>query len=205
MPHRSGRLGRCYTCISFRKSEATVSALDPGRIQEELPQLADKLGTEFARLFSYFKIPKQDAEDLLQDAFVLFITKRAQIVTPEAWLIGTLRYRCLLYWRKRRRRLLEAVDETLLLELAGASSPRQENDDLARDLSGAIGRLPDRCRSLLRLRYGLGCDDPEVAHRLGYSPTGIRKIAHRCLSALTIQMLASGYPAATAAAEARAE
>lgn len=171
-----------------------MSALDPGRIQDELPQLIDRLETEFARLFTYFRVPTQDAEDLLQDALVLFITKRAQIVTPDAWLIGTLRYRCLLYWRKRRRRLLETVDETLLMELAGGTSPRQENDDLARDLSGAIGRLPDRCRSLLRLRYGLGCDDPEVAARLGYSPTGIRKIAHRCLSALTHQMLACGYP-----------
>lgn len=176
-----------------------MSALDPGRIQDELPQLVDKLEAEFARLFAYFKIPAQDAEDLLQDTFVLFITKRTQIVTPDAWLIGTLRYRCLLYWRKRRRRLLETVDETLLQELAGGATPRQENDDLARDLSGAIGRLPDRCRSLLRLRYGLGCDDPEVAQRLGYSPTGIRKIAHRCLSALTHQMLAVGYPVIAAA------
>lgn len=175
-----------------------MSALDPGRIQDELPQLMDRLESEFARLFTYFRIPAQDAEDLLQDALVLFITKRPQIVTPDAWLVGTLRYRCLLYWRKRRRRLLEAVDETLLMELAGGTAPRQENDDLARDLSGAIGRLPDRCRSLLRLRYGLGCDDPEVAHRLGYSPTGIRKIAHRCLSALTHQMLAGGYPTTTA-------
>jgi RNA polymerase sigma factor (sigma-70 family) len=173
-----------------------VSALDPGCIQDELPQLVDRLAPEFARLFTYFRIPAQDAEDLLQDAFVLFITKRRQIASPDAWLIGTLRFRCLLYWRKRRRRLLETVDETLLMELAGGTSPRQENDDLARDLSGAIGRLPDRCRSLLRLRYGLGCDDPEVALRLGYSPTGIRKIAHRCLSALTQQMLAGGYPTA---------
>ncbi|MEO8197684.1 MAG: sigma-70 family RNA polymerase sigma factor [Thermoanaerobaculia bacterium] len=171
-----------------------MSALDPGCIQDELPQLVDRLESEFARLFTYFRIPEQDAEDLLQDALVLFITKRPKIVVPDAWLIGTLRFRCLLYWRKRRRRLLETVDETLLMELAGGIPPRQNNDDLARDLSGAIGRLPDRCRSLLRLRYGLGCDDPEVAHRLGYSPTGIRKIAHRCLSALTHQMLASGYP-----------
>ena len=175
-----------------------MSALDPDRIQDELPQLVDQLESEFARLFTYFRVPAQDAEDLLQDALVLYITKRSQILAPEAWLIGTLRYRCLLYWRKRRRRLLEAVDEALLLELAGGTSPRQENDDLARDLSGAIGRLPDRCRSLLHLRYGLGCDDPEVAQRLGYSPTGIRKIAQRCLSALTHQMLAGGYPVAVA-------
>ena len=181
-----------------------MSALDPGRIQDELPQLLDRLESEFARLFTYFRIPPPDAEDLLQDALLLFITKRSQILTPDAWLVGTLRYRCLLYWRKRRRRLMEAVDETLLLELAGGVSPRQENDDLARDLSGAIGRLPGRCRSLLRLRYGLGCDDPEVAERLGYSPTGIRKIADRCLSALTYQMLASGYPTASVAAAATA-
>ncbi len=175
-----------------------MSALDQGRIQDDLPQLVEKLASEFARLFTYFRIPAQDAEDLLQDALVLYITKRPQIVTPDAWLIGTLRYRCLLYWRKRRRRLLEAVDDALLQELSGSTSPRQENDDLARDLSGAIGRLPDRCKSLLRLRYGLGCDDPEVALRMGYSPTGIRKIAHRCLSALTHQMLAGGYVAMAA-------
>lgn len=175
-----------------------MSALDQDRIQDDLPQLVERLESEFSRLFTYFRIPAQDAEDLLQDTLLLFLTKRPQIVTPDAWLVGTLRYRCLLYWRKRRRRLMEAVDETLLLELAGSAAPRQENDDLARDLSGAIGRLPDRCRSLLRLRYGLGCDDPEVAERMGYSPTGIRKIAHRCLAALTHQLLAGGYVAATA-------
>lgn len=175
-----------------------MSALDQDRIQDDLPQLVERLAPEFARLFTYFRVPAQDAEDLLQDTLLLYLTKRPQIVTSDAWLVGTLRYRCLLYWRKRRRRLLEAVDEALLLELAGSTPARQENDDLARDLSGAIGRLPGRCRSLLRLRYGLGCDDPEVAQRLGYSPTGIRKIAHRCLSALTHQMLLGGYAAATA-------
>lgn len=175
-----------------------MSALDQEPLQDDLPQLIEQLETEFARLFTYFRIPAQDAEDLLQDTLVLYITKRPQILSPEAWLIGTLRYRCLLYWRKRRRRLLEAVDEALLLELVGTAPARQENDDLARDLSGAIGRLPNRCRSLLRLRYGLGCDDPEVADRMGYSPTGIRKIAHRCLSALTLQMVAGGYTAAAA-------
>jgi hypothetical protein len=46
--------------------EATVSALDPGRIQDELPQLVDRLASEFARLFTYFRIPAQDAEDLLR-------------------------------------------------------------------------------------------------------------------------------------------
>jgi len=175
-----------------------VSALDQDRIQDDLPQLVERLASEFARLFTYFRIPAQDAEDLLQDTLVLYLTKRPQIITPDAWLIGTLRFRCLLYWRKRRRRLLEAVDEALLLELAGSTPARQDNDDLARDLSGAIGRLPNRCRSLLRLRYGLGCNDPEVAERMGYSPTGIRKIAQRCLSALTHQLLLGGYAPATA-------
>ena len=73
-----------------------MSALDPGRNQDELPQLADRLASEFARIFGFFRIPVQDAEDLLQDTFVLFITKRRQIVSPDAWLIGASELHCLL-------------------------------------------------------------------------------------------------------------
>lgn len=156
-----------------------------------LPELLERLEPEFGRIVARFQVPPQDAEDLVQDLLVLFLTKRAEIATPEAWLAGTLRLRCILYWRKRRRRLFESLDETLLDELTGPREPRQEREDLSRDLSRAIRRLPDRCRSLLRLRYGLDCDVPEIAERLGYSPTGIRKIASRCLSALTNQILAS--------------
>jgi DNA-directed RNA polymerase specialized sigma24 family protein len=49
------------------------------------------------------RIPAQDAEDLLQDAVLVFWAKRDSIASPAPWLLATLRNRCLFYRRKRRR------------------------------------------------------------------------------------------------------
>jgi RNA polymerase sigma-70 factor (ECF subfamily) len=174
-----------------------VSHLEQRRSPDELPDLVVRLEPQIAAVFSRFHVARQDAEDILQDVLLQYILRCQTIVSPESWLMGTLRNSCLLYWRRRRRALLEAVDSGLLVALAGTERAKQENDDLSRDLSRAVGRLPERCRSLLKLRYRLGCNDPEVADQLGYSPTGIRKITQRCLLALTSQMLQSGFSAAT--------
>ena len=56
-----------------------------------------------------------------------------------------------------------------------------------------ISALPDRCRSVLRLRYGLGCSTAEAAERMGYCKSSIRKVTRRCLAALTHQLLGSGF------------
>lgn len=158
---------------------------------EELPALLEQLHGEFSRILNRFQIPPQDAEDLVQDLLVLYLTKKNEIASPAAWLAGTLRMRCLLFWRKRRRRLMQSIDEGLLQELPVPGELRQNRDDVSRDLSSAIRQLPRRCRSLLRLRYGLDCDMPEIAEKLGYSATSVRKIASRCLSALSGQLLAA--------------
>jgi RNA polymerase sigma factor (sigma-70 family) len=160
---------------------------------EALRHLLESIETQVGRIFSRFRIPVPDAEDLLQDSLLAFITRRDTIQNPEAWLIGTLRNRCFLYWRSRRRQLWEAVDATLLDELAGEVDGAAEGCNVRHDLNNAIGRLPKRCRSILQLRYGLDCDGVEVAERLGYRPSSIRQITNRCIAALTVQLLSVGY------------
>lgn len=170
--------------------------LEHRRSPEELPDLVEGLSGAIAWVFGRFQIPQADAEDLLQEVLLRYLQRHREIVSPEAWLIGALRKQCLMYWRTRRRALLQAVDAGLLQELAGTEPARQEGEDLSRDLSRVIGGMSERCRSLLRLRYGLGCESGEVAERMGYSPTGIRKITLRCLSALTNRMAAAGFEGA---------
>lgn len=143
-------------------------------------------------LFGRYRIPPQDTEDILQQALLALIYQWPTIRDPEAWLMGTLRNRCLLYWRDRRRKLYEGVDSTFLDLLAEPCAPEQEQGDLVRDLSTVIGRLPERCQSLLLLRYRLGYEASEVAERLGYSPTSMSKITTRCLAALMRQLTAAG-------------
>jgi|RhiMethySRZTD1v2_1073278.scaffolds.fasta_scaffold464973_2 RNA polymerase sigma factor (sigma-70 family) len=167
--------------------------LKPEQHPDDLRRLLEALEPQMARMFVRFQIPRQDAEDLVQDSVVAFIIKAKTIQNPEAWLVGTLRNRCFLYWRVRRRQLWEAMDETLLAEVAGSVPAQQPATDVRQDLRSAIGRLPKRCQSILSLRYGLDCDNAEVAERLGYQPSSIRQITNRCIAALTTQLVAVGY------------
>lgn len=143
----------------------------------------------FAQVLARFKIPPQDAEDLLQQTLLAFVRKEASVRVPETWLVGTLRNRCLKYWRARRRSLYTAIDSAVLEAVAAEERPAQHLADLQRDLNAAVGRLRPRCRSILRLRYGLGCKPRETARRLGYRESSIYKLVERCLAALSNQLI----------------
>ena len=159
----------------------------------EVEDLLRASARDVERIFHRFRIPPGEQDDLVQDTLLAYLRKRHEVLAPAAWFLGALRFRCLTYWRRRRRSLLEAVDYTLLDALAEPVAGDAERRDLRRDLSSLVSKLSARCRDLLHLRYGLECDLPEAARRLGYRPSGIRQVASRCLAALTRQMVAGGF------------
>lgn len=167
---------------------------------DELTTVLSSVEPEIRRTLIRFHIPAQDAEDLLQDTVLVFLTKRSRITSPGAWILSALRNRCLVYWRSRRRNLLQAIDQGLLEEIAGAGPDERGRSDLAHDLSGALNRLPDRCRNVLRLRYGLECESSEIATRLGYRADTVRQVTLRCLSALSRQLISGGFTPSEACA-----
>jgi len=169
-----------------------MSALDHPEVEVPLEQLLERVRPRLKSLFARYRIPPQDTEDILQQALLALVYQRPNIRDPEAWLFGTLRNRCLIYWRDRRRRLYDSVDTVVLDWMAAPTPPEQEGADLARDLTRVVDRLPDRCRSLLKLRYGLGYEPPELAKHLGYSQTSISKVTTRCLAALLRQLTVAG-------------
>jgi len=156
-----------------------------------LMRAAKPLAVSICRRYS---IPAQDAEDLMQQSLVALIDKQSEIENPEAWLAGTLRNHCLMYWRRRRRRLYSAVDTAILETLADPSPSQELAIEFAHDMAQVLGRLPQRCRSVLELRY-LGCPPLETAERLGYRSSGIYKILDRCLAALTRDLTSCGLVA----------
>lgn len=157
-----------------------------------LEDLLEEIQPRLRGVLATFRIPFADAEDLLQQSVLTFLMKRDEIRDPGRWLIGTLRNRCLMYWRSHRRRLYESVDAAILESVAQPEQPAQERLDLAQDLNGVLHKLSPRCRSVLRLRYGLGCDPAETAERMGYRSSGIYKIVERCLASLTRRLIAVG-------------
>ena len=168
-----------------------MSALDHPQVESSLEGFLKQVRPRLKTLFAHYRIPPQDTEDILQQALLALIYHSEEVRDPEAWLLGTVRNKCLLYWREQRRKLYESVDAAILEGIAEPLEPAQEGADLRRDLASALDRLPERCRSLLSLRYRHGYDPPELAARLGYSPASISKITTRCLAALS-RVVATG-------------
>src|SRR5436190_14233984 len=88
----------------------------PSRAVGTVERLLHEVGGQIQGVFSFFRIPPQDAEDLLQDALLALVAKATEIQSPELWLLQTLRNRCATYWRHRRRWIYEELDRALLAE-----------------------------------------------------------------------------------------
>jgi RNA polymerase sigma factor (sigma-70 family) len=166
-------------------------AVDDGELQRVLGALRPKLGG----ILASFRIPPQDADDLLQNVLLQYVKKRSLIREPELWLPGALRNECRMYWRTRSRSFTTAVDSAILETVCDeAAAPPQERTVMRNTLSRWIGELHTRCRSILRLRYHLGYEAREVAEETGYSPSSIDKVTRRCLEALG-RKVAAAQPA----------
>jgi len=83
-------------------------------------------------------------------------------------------------------------EETSLGELLSSEElgPEEEVEITLREetLRGALERLPDREREVVKLRYGINGDEPtplrEASRRLGMSPEGVRKVEKQALERL---------------------
>ena len=158
-----------------------------------LNQFLRRARPKLARLLRGSRIPEQDAEDLIQQTLLALVDRWETIRNPDAWVVGAARKNCLMYWRRHRRRIYDTVDGEVLEWLAAPQRPAQERRELERDLAAVVSRLPERYRSVIRLRYGLGYDPPEVARRLGYRTSSMGKVTTRCLAALNQELRAAGF------------
>jgi RNA polymerase sigma factor (sigma-70 family) len=182
-----------YSLKRIDVSQEPMATLDQPEIRESLNRLLKTARPRLERVLRHFEIPPEDAEDILQDAQLTLLYKWDKIRSPESWLIGTVKKKCIMYWRKRRGSLCDAVDTAILELVSVPQPPEQERTELSCDLNRVLARLSVRCRSLLKLRYGLGYGPNEVAEQMGYRVSSIRKVTNRCLAALTRQLLAVGF------------
>jgi RNA polymerase sigma factor (sigma-70 family) len=158
----------------------------PPPLEELWPGLRPRLRA----ILKAYRIPYPDTEDLLQDVFVTAITKWETVHTPDAWLLGTLRHKCWLYWKRRRNDRLQAVDMPMLESLSEPVPPVQEREERLWDLETLAGSLCLRHRTVLWLRFGLGLSTDEVAARTGYNCSSIRKLTCRTVARLQRELVA---------------
>lgn len=172
-------------------SEAIAAAAPcPWHEEGAVQALLDTQRPRLLALFSRYRIPPEDVEDLLQQALLALVYQHERVRNPASWLIGTVRNCCRTYWADRRKQVYDAVDQKVLDGVALDEATDQERHDLRRDLSQLVAELPPRARELIRLRYLLGYEPAEAAAALGYSPASVSKTTLRALDRLSRRLVA---------------
>ncbi len=154
------------------------------RPEETLGELVRRIRFRLRLILRSFDIPFQDAEDLLQDSLLEAFRKWDSIFDKESWLLGTLRIKCWNYRKKKRLHPSSALDVSILEGLCPPQPPPQEKREEALDLQTLLSVLDPRHRRVLWLRFGMGFTPHEVAERLGYCKSSVRKLTLRAVSRL---------------------
>jgi RNA polymerase sigma-70 factor (ECF subfamily) len=183
---RRGGLALVRPAVSVAMSDQQLAerirADDPEALRMLFERYADRLTAFATRL-----IPAGAAEDVVQDAFILFWNRRAKIDPDRnvrALLYATVRTRAL---NARHRDIREAhwrasaaaIGETpAMSSLAPVDSPI-EQDELSRALAAAFAELPPRARQTAILRWHDQLGRAEIAEIMGVSiPTVNNQLTH---------------------------
>jgi RNA polymerase sigma factor (sigma-70 family) len=126
-----------------------------------------------------FGMPVQEAETLVHEVFLSYLSRSGEIRDLRAWLVGAI-CNASRHHRRMHTRLVPLPDE--IAERVDPSSARIL-DSLPDQLAAreALEGLTPRCIEVLRLRYFDGCTIPEIAARLRISPRYAQKLVSGCL------------------------
>jgi RNA polymerase sigma factor (sigma-70 family) len=125
---------------ALRSMLAVVEAAEAEQGDDVDALYATTLDTLQAVARGRFGFPTEDAEELVQEAWLLYLEKRRDVRTPKAWLSGTIANLC----RQeigRRTRDRERNVEFPILEV-------ERNDDDVLAVRQALAKLDDRSRML---------------------------------------------------------
>lgn len=136
------------------------------------PDLVDLYGrerTSFVRLAYLMTGQLEVAEELVQDAFLACAPRWAELERPRAYLRAAVTNRARSWLRRLQlQREREQPSETI----------DEAHPD---ELWDALGRLDERRRAAIVLRFYQDLPDDEIAEAIGCRPATVRTLIHRGL------------------------
>ena len=133
-----------------------------------------------------------DAEDALQETFVLAWKRLAALRDPDAigpWLHAIARHAA----TDRRREIGDAAEAPLELP-ARFESPRSERDELRERVIVHLRSLPDAYKETLAMRLVEGLTGPEIAAATGLTAGSVRVNLCRGMALLRELLEKEGWP-----------
>ena len=126
---------------------------------------------------------KEDAEDILQEAYCKLWKKRnelTKIINPEAFAVTLTKNLCLDFLRsarvQHREESVEGIQMTAEEPPPDSSLERRDELNMIRQL---IERLPENQRQVIRLRGLNDCSPEEIAEITGFTAVNVRTLLSR--------------------------
>jgi RNA polymerase sigma factor (sigma-70 family) len=125
-----------------------------------------------------YRIPPDDAEDIVHDALVDLLQRPTPPTNARGWLLGNVKHRCKHFWRDRKREapLLPEHDETI----DTASESTLEVWERRLTVSAMLARIGPKCRETLRGFYLAEETNDALASRLRKAPAYIYVLLSTC-------------------------
>ena len=128
-----------------------------------------------------------DAEDVIQ-ATVSYIAHHYDDYDPstpfEAWAISVARYRILEQRHQNQRKPLLLGEEAMDSLVKAMVSESKDVDDRLEALEHCIGKLSDRHREVLDMRYTDQCSRQAIADAVGMKPQSVSVLLRKVRQAL---------------------
>lgn len=138
----------------------------------ELVELYDREWASYVRLAYLLTSHREVAEELVQDAFVSCAPRWSEIDRPKAYVRTAVVNRARSWLRRIK------LDRE-------RSEPAMEAAEMQPDeLWDALGRLDERRRAVIVLRFYEDLPDAEIAELLDCRPATVRSMVHRALADL---------------------
>ena len=125
---------------ALREMLATIEAAEAGRGDDLDTLYASTVGTLQAVARGRFGFPTEDAQELIQETWLLYLEKRRDVHTPKSWLSGTIANLC----RQEIQRRIRERGRNVPIPIIEVD--RRDDDILA--VHQALAKLDERSRML---------------------------------------------------------
>lgn len=155
---------------------------DPLEIKKELAVLY-KHFPETKRLLRTFGCDALTAEDLFQEALIIYLRKKNEPgfefqLAP----IHFIKQTCKLLWFNAARKEQKQGAGSLEVDLEAAPETWMEKEIQYKQLEGALEKIGKQCKELLHLFYGLGWNMVDIAKKLDFRNDKVAKAQkYRCM------------------------
>jgi RNA polymerase sigma-70 factor (ECF subfamily) len=139
----------------------------------------------------------EQAQEIVQEAFVRLHGSYAEVVAPRPWLYRTVFNLAMTHHRERQKVVPVGFSPE---ETPGAETPTSPAPDerLVRmeavaQARACVEELDDRSQQLVRLRFEDGLSYKQMSERTGLTVTNVGYILHTSLKKLATALKRSGY------------